>query len=350
MSFWAGGVKNKLKEQVAPPEPVAPPPPNPPPTNEGAGSIRDTGANGNMSRTAADVAAAKAAAEVIRSTVKAPLERFHSTIASAFAREIEPLVNALAKEFAEGGSPAELPNELKVWHVAEMLNELWCGLRAECSRITLKNEALARAVGEETLSEMRIISKVAIASGAHVTSDVKWTPPAAEDAVKAAAKTMFAAQGQVVAALKNKDEGTAKAASDDLLGTVKGSLMPHYKRRVEALTVDEKRTELYVTMPGLINDLVPKARRVLLDLAPDPSCCVVSTHELLRVVSTRERVSTVRESVQRRGERHRAQRGRLRGLQHSRGVRVQRHQGQTKAAGDVALRSVRALSRGAANL
>ena len=35
-------------------------------------------------------------------------------------------------------------------------------------------------------------------------------------------------------------------------------LMPLYKARVGALKADEKREELYVTMPSVVEDLLPK--------------------------------------------------------------------------------------------
>ena len=157
-----------------------------------------------MSRAKASVENAKQAGEWIRDVTKGPVDRFLAVVNDAFEKEMAPVLGAIGKEYQEGDAVAGLPDELKLWHIANVLNKVWRGLRANFQR-GIKNKALIGAIGEEVLGEMRLVSKVAIAGANKMKSDVDWTPPAKDEAAKQASTAIVVAQSQAVVAWQKKD-------------------------------------------------------------------------------------------------------------------------------------------------
>ena len=153
-----------------------------------------------VSRAAADIAAADRHMDVLKQASAGPLARFAEGLGRLVDEELQPLFDALAEAFL--GNAAEMPNELKVSFVADVVNRSYEPLRASLVRATSKNPKLCLAVGEEAMGELKVDGRIASSSHAKVECGVEWTAPAATPEVKAAAAAMTASQAAAVKLLQ----------------------------------------------------------------------------------------------------------------------------------------------------
>ena len=324
----------------------------------------------SVSKPAVEIEAAEQAQQVLERASKPVVDRFCEAITKLINGEVRELFDTIAAEF-EGGGASAMSNELKVAFVADTCNSLYEPLLQALTLTTAKNPKLCRSVGEEAMGELKLVGRIATASRAKVECGVKWTAPAAMAETKEAARLMAAAQAEAVAHLSNPDTAAAAAGPlDELFAVVGRTQMPLYKARVAALVDDNGGHELYVTLPGVVSDLLPKFEKVrrthlrCLPLSPphlSPLTLSAAHPALLFCMRAVEpRIRGQRSSSPHRPladlscnrQRPCSQRGRLWRIQPARGQRVFRGQQerQAGAAGDDGSRRARAFCAGDATL
>ena len=198
--------------------------------------------------------------QVLEQAAKPILERFADAVTKLVQGELHGLFDAIAAEF-EQPTTKQMPTELRVAFVAELCNRAFEALRAPLVRATSKNAKLCRAVGDEAMGELKLVGRIATASKAKVVCGVEWTAPAQTEEVKAAAAAMGASQAEAVKHLQAGETVAATKALDELFAEVGRAQMPLYKTRVAAL-MDKGGQELYVQLPAVVRDLLPKFEKV----------------------------------------------------------------------------------------
>ena len=184
--------------------------------------------------------------------------RLSQHMQSALEEVARPWLAKLA-EFLGSDKAAKVAPVRRAQAVAQVVDNAFTAFRKPMVEL-LKDDALKAVVGEEAMHEIKVEPRITATAAAKVESQVKWTPPAMQEDVKAALKKMADAQKAAEGQLREgKDAGAKLDALGELLDK---EWMPVLAKRLKKLATDDGIDELHATLPAVTRDLLPKFERI----------------------------------------------------------------------------------------